>query len=275
MFVSACQSDGNSRQEWVNGGRRCCTASLVSSCQHTPHDVTLPRRGAAKDRQERRVPAADRRPDSACVVLPHWSSTQSECEFLLSMWCCVPFCPMPCRIGRAILAIRWTTSWRRRGTGRSWRVAAACRRSGRNARRPGPGVARSCEPRKSRKTVAPTAECCLFFFSFVEQGNVAGCLRPRRFQRTETCVILFYLLFFFFFNPCGQAIIAAAGWRLWRGRSRAVRRKSDLQISQDNRSRISSCVVLFLPVALTFFVFSCLGECFREASPCLACLITS
>ena len=40
---------------------------LCVICQHTSHDVSFPWR-AAKDRQERRAPAADRRPDSACVV---------------------------------------------------------------------------------------------------------------------------------------------------------------------------------------------------------------
>ena len=47
---------------------------------------------AAEDGQERRVAATDRRPDSACIALPHRGSTQSECGFPFSMWCSVPFC---------------------------------------------------------------------------------------------------------------------------------------------------------------------------------------
>ena len=62
--------------------------------QERTHNVAFPGE-AAEDRQERRAPAIDRRPDSACIVLPHRGSTQSECGLLLSMWCCVPFCPTP------------------------------------------------------------------------------------------------------------------------------------------------------------------------------------
>ena len=67
---------------------------LCVTCQHTSHDVTLPGR-AAKDRQERRVPAADCRPDSACAALPRRCSTQRECGFpCLDVVLC-SFCPMP------------------------------------------------------------------------------------------------------------------------------------------------------------------------------------
>ena len=69
----------------LDTGKPCVT------CQDTSRYVTL-RGRAAEDRQERRVPATDRRHDSACIVLHHRGSTQSECRFLLSMWCSVPLC---------------------------------------------------------------------------------------------------------------------------------------------------------------------------------------
>ena len=80
-------------------------------CQDTPHNATFPGQ-AAEDREERRVPTTDRRPDSACTVLPHRGSSQSECGLPLSMWCCVPFCHTPCHksVGRAITATRWAAS---------------------------------------------------------------------------------------------------------------------------------------------------------------------
>ena len=68
-------------------------------------------------------------------------------------------------------------------------------------------------------------------------------------------MILSYL---FFFNPfvdrqsLRQPVDGCGGAGAEQGRWRCA-----LQISQDSRSHISSCVVLFTPVALTFFVYSC------------------
>ena len=96
-------------------------ASLVFTCQDTHiHKVTFPGQAAA-DTQERRVPATDRRLDSACIVLRHRGSTQSGSGLSLSMWCCALFCPMPCHkvhrqgdevdgISRATPSSSWTTT---------------------------------------------------------------------------------------------------------------------------------------------------------------------
>ena len=58
---------------------------LVSSVK------TFSQRYPPEDRPERRVPATDRKSDSACIVLHHLGSTQSECGFTTSVWCFVPF----------------------------------------------------------------------------------------------------------------------------------------------------------------------------------------
>ena len=87
-------------------------------------------------------------------------------------------------------------------------------------------------------------------------------------------MILSYLVLFFIpfvvRQSLRQPVDGCGGAGAEQGRWRCA-----LQNSQDSLSHISSCVVLFTPVALTFFVYSCLGEYFCEASPCLACLITS
>ena len=81
-----------------------------------------------------------------------------------------------------------------------------------------------CEPRKSRKTVTPATDCCLF--PLVEKGNVAGCLQLRRPRRTETCMILSCLLFFgsplWTGNHCGSRSTAVEAPE----HSRAVGRQS-------------------------------------------------
>ena len=109
----------------------------------------------------------------------------------------------------------------------TWRTSTRCKKS-----RAGSGSL--CEPRKPRKTVAPTTDWCCFF-PLVEQWNMAGCLHPRLLQRTETCVILSYL---FFFSPllrtgnhCGSQSTAveapeqsrAVGGRLCKSRNTVVR----------------------------------------------------
>ena len=73
-------------------------------CQDTSHDVGLPGRGA-EDRQERRLPATECRPVSACTVLLHRGSTQSGCAIFPSVTL-----PITRRADRAS---------RRRGAGRS------------------------------------------------------------------------------------------------------------------------------------------------------------
>ena len=99
-----------------------------------------------------------------------------------------------------------------------------------------------CEPRKPRKTVAPTTYCCFFSTcrarecgwllasaTSAEYGDVRGPVLP---------VV--------FFPTCGQAI-GCGGAGAEQNRERCAS-----QISQDSRSHISSCAVLFTPVALVF-----------------------
>ena len=57
-------------------------------------------------------------------------------------------------------------------------------------------------------------DCCFFSTSRARECGWLLAAATRRLQRTERCVILSYLLLFF--SLCGQAIIAAAGRRLWR-----------------------------------------------------------
>ena len=95
-FVCVCASRPNHYHKTTTAGTlhnvygptQFGTGKPCVTCQDTSHNVSLPGR-AAEDRQERRVPATDRRPDSACIVLPHRGSTQRECAFLLSLWCSV------------------------------------------------------------------------------------------------------------------------------------------------------------------------------------------
>ena len=154
-------------------------------------------------------------------------------DLIVSMWCCVPFCPMLYHksIGRATLAMRWrarrAASSRRRGIGRSRRVAAACRRSGRNARRAGPGVARFVNlANLARQSRRPPSVACFFHLSSKGMWLVA-CIRGD--MRDPVLSVVFYSL-------CGQAIMAAAVRRLWRRRSRAGSWEvCFLQISQGSR----------------------------------------
>ena len=95
---------------------------------------------------------------------------------------CVSFCPISCHKsigGRS--SSRWragrATSSRRRGTGFPQRVAAACRRSGRNAGRAGSGVAcfviLAHLARQSLFSLCSTQECCWLLAAVTssEEGN--------------------------------------------------------------------------------------------------------
>ena len=53
------------------------------------------RHGQALCHLSRHISQRYHRPDSACIVVPHRGSSQSECGFPLSMWCSVPFCLTP------------------------------------------------------------------------------------------------------------------------------------------------------------------------------------
>ena len=163
---------------WSVHGKLCVT------CQHTSHDVSLPGR-AAKDRQERRVPAADRRPDSACVVLPHRGSTQRECGFLC-------FDVVLCFLLSHALSQVHRRQKQLEVESRYWRLPKSCgsqpsvweERKKSSAKR-----GSLCEP---RKTVAPTTDCCIF--PLAEQGNVAGCSSEDGDMRDPVLSVVFFSL---------------------------------------------------------------------------------
>ena len=162
-IVASCSpqdDDGGYLPQKQFGTEPCVT------CQDTP---TLPGR-AAGDRQERRVPATDRRPDSDCIVLPHLGSTQSECGVPLSMWCCVPFSPMPYHktIGRATLAMRWTACWATSSS--SWTTTMA-------------------GPREARFGTLARHMWCVLLLLPLQPGNyIAAAGRKRRRRRDREVV---------------------------------------------------------------------------------------
>ena len=108
----------------------------------------------------------------------------------------------------------------------------------RNGRRAGSGEARFVNlANLARQSHRPLI---VAFFHLSSKGMWLVACSPRRPRMSETCVILSYLLFFC--SLCGQAIIAAAGRRLWRRRSTAG---CALQVSQDSRSHIS-CLIRYV-----------------------------
>ena len=72
------------RRRWRVPSAMSTTSQAVRQgqalCQDTPHNVSLPVQ-AAEDRQERRVPATERRPDSVCIVLPIGAAPRVNVDF--------------------------------------------------------------------------------------------------------------------------------------------------------------------------------------------------
>ena len=116
------------------------------------------------------------------AVLPNGVCSRSDCGLPPSLWRCVSFCPISCHKsigGRS--SSRWragrSTSSRRRGTGRSRRVAAASRRSGEERKKSRAGRGSLCELCKSRKTVVRTVRVSLRHdttYDFRKTSNAAG-----------------------------------------------------------------------------------------------------
>ena len=137
-------------------------------------------------------------------------------------------------------------------------VAAACRRSGRNARRERPGVVRFVSlANLARRSHRPPIVACFSTCGAKECGWLLASATS-----SEDGDMRDLVLSVVFFSLRGQAIIAAAGRRLWRRRSRAGAWEVRFANFARQSFAHSSYTVLFTRVALTFFAYSCLGECF-------------
>ena len=168
------------------------------------------------------------------------------------------------------------SSSRRRSTGRSRRDAAASRRSGRSARRAGPREARFVHvmdlARQSRAMVVAWWNSCIIRPCCAADGRAGGGtgeeqgLDIARFvisQDSHTDFVLYV------FSPCEQAIVAAAGRRLWRRwESNAAGAPAMFHSMSCLLTSLTGCLVLrfvlrsLFPLLTVSFVFQ-LNTCYN------------